>query len=50
MTNTKSEIEIIKGFKDSEVLVIKEKPCDGGGINETQEENKIYDANIIYEF
>jgi hypothetical protein len=49
MTNTKAELEILKGMSN-EVLVIKEHPSDGISICETKEENTIYDASIIYEF
>ncbi len=54
MTNTKSQIEIIE-FQATEtikctVLVIKEQPVKGGGINQTKEENTIYEADIVYEF
>lgn len=54
MRNTTAQIEIkeiqatelIKGA----VLIIKEQPVKGGGINETKEENTIYNASIVYEF
>jgi hypothetical protein len=54
MTNTTAPIEIkevqatetVKGT----VLIIKEQPVKGGGINETKEENTIYEASIVYEF
>lgn len=54
MTNTTAQIEIkevqateaIKGT----VLIVKEQPVNGGGINEAKEENNIYGANIVYEF
>jgi len=54
MINTTAQIEIkeiqatelIKGV----VLIIKEQPVKGGGINETKEENTIYNASIVYEF
>ena len=54
MTNTTAQIEIkevqatetVKGT----VLIVKEQPVKGGGINETKEENTIYQASIIYEF
>lgn len=54
MTNIKSQIEIIE-FQATEtikctVLVIKEQPVKGGGINQTKEENTIYEADIVYEF
>ncbi len=54
MTNTKAQIEIseiqatetVKGT----VLIIKEQPVIGGGIDQTKEENTIYEAGIVYEF
>jgi len=49
MTNTKSEIEIIKGFT-SDVLIIKESANTSEGIGEAKEENTVYNASIIYEF
>ena len=54
MTNTNAEIEITEVIATekikSTILFIKEQPVFGGGINETKEENTIYDASIIYEF
>jgi hypothetical protein len=58
MTNTKSKIEIhtVEATKSitGTVLIIKGYPEEnrGGGnlINETKEENTIYDASIVYEF
>jgi hypothetical protein len=54
MKNTTSQIEI-KEIVASEnvkgtILIVKEQPVIGGGINESKEENTIYDASIIYEF
>lgn len=49
MTNTKSEIEIVKGFAN-DVLIIKESVNVSEGIGETKEENTIFNASIIYEF
>lgn len=60
MTNTKAQVEIIE-IQATEtvkgtVLTIKErptindKPIVGGGINESKEENTIFNASIIYEF
>ena len=53
MNNTYSNIEIAivsnSNFSNT-VLVISEKPVMGGGINQTKENNTIYDANMIYEF
>ncbi|CAB4142018.1 hypothetical protein UFOVP697_28 [uncultured Caudovirales phage] len=54
MINTKSQIEIkeivvnetIKGT----ILIVKEQNLIGGGINQTKEDNTIYEASIIYEF
>jgi hypothetical protein len=53
MTNTKSDIEIITVSTlnfTNKVLVIFEQPVIGGGINETKQDNIIYDASIVYEF
>jgi hypothetical protein len=47
MTNTTAQIEI-KEVVATEI--VKEQPVIGGGINETKEENTIYDASIVYEF
>jgi len=49
MTNTKSEIEIVKGFTN-DVLIIKESVNTSEAIGETKEENTIYNSSIIYEF
>ncbi len=49
MTNTKSEIEIVKGFAN-DVLIIKESANTSEGIGETKEEDTIFNASIIYEF
>ena len=53
MTNTKSNIEIAtvstSDFSNT-VVLISEQPVKGGGINETKEENTIYEASIVYEF
>lgn len=54
MTNTTAQIEIkevqatetVKGT----VLIIKEQPVEGGGICQTEAENTVYDACIVYEF
>ena len=32
------------------ILIVKEQPVIGGGINETKSENTIYEASIVYEF
>lgn len=49
MTNSKSNIEIAT-VANTTILLISEQPISGGGINETKEENTIYEANIVYEF
>jgi hypothetical protein len=54
MTNTTAKIqitevqatELVKGT----VLIIQEQPVTGGGINQTKQENTIYEASIVYEF
>ena len=54
MRNTKAQIEIKKIVATETVkgtiLIIKEQHVIGGGINETKEENTIYEASIVYEF
>jgi len=49
-----STIEIIKLIATETVkgtiLIIKEQPVIGGGINQSKEENSIYEASIVYEF
>jgi hypothetical protein len=54
MTNTTAQIEIKKVVATENVkgtiLIVKEQPVIGGGINETKEENTIYEASIVYEF
>jgi hypothetical protein len=53
MTNSKSTIEILSietSDFSSTVLVILEQPVKGGGINESKDDNTIYDASIVYEF
>jgi hypothetical protein len=49
-----STIEIIKLTATETVkgtiLIIKEQPVIGGGINQSKEENSIYEASIVYEF
>ena len=54
MTNTTAKIEIIEVQATESVkgtvLMIKEQPVIGGGINQTKEENTIYEASIVYEF
>lgn len=49
MTNTKLNIEIVKVENDT-ILFISDQPVLGGGVNETKEENTIYEASIVYEF
>jgi len=53
MTNSKSPIEIknvqVESIKAT-IVIINEQPVDGGGINESKEENFIYEASIVYEF
>ena len=54
MTNTTAQIEIIEVQATETVrgtvLIIEEQPVKGGGINQTKEENTIYEASIVYEF
>jgi hypothetical protein len=54
MTNSKAQIEIKEVVATEKVkgtiLIVKEQPVIGGGINETKSENTIYDASIVYEF
>lgn len=53
MTNTKADLEILKISSNNisnKVLIIKEQPVKGGGINQEKTETTIYDSNIIYEF
>jgi hypothetical protein len=54
MRNTTAQIEIIDVIATEAVkgtiLIVKEQNVIGGGINETKEENTIYDASIVYEF
>ena len=53
MENTNAKIEIIEVQATESVkgtvLMIKEQPVIGGGINQTKEENTIYEASIVYE-
>jgi hypothetical protein len=54
MTNTTAQIEIKEVVATETVkvtiVVVKEQPVIGGGINEIKEESTIYDASIVYEF
>jgi hypothetical protein len=54
MTNTTAQIEILEVLVSEKVkrkiLIVNEQPVIGGGINESKEENTIYDAAIIYVF
>lgn len=54
MTNTIAKIEIKEVVAtetvNATILIVKEQPVIGGGINETKEENTIYEASIVYEF
>ena len=53
MENTKSEIQILETEVNEikcNILIINEEIVKGGGINQTNEENTIYDYSIIYEF
>ena len=53
MTNTKNQIEIIENQMGT-VVIVKGYPEDNIGngdlVNQTKEENTIYNAAIVYEF
>jgi hypothetical protein len=53
MTNSNSPIEILtvvtSDFSGT-VVLISEQPVRGGGINESIDDNTIYEAGIVYEF
>ena len=48
-TNSGDEVQATETVKGT-VLIVKEQPVIGGGINETKGENTIYEASIVYEF
>ena len=49
MTEETGKSVSVVSVKDT-IILVKEQPVLGGGINETQEDNTLCDFPVIYEF